>query len=268
MKEYKVCIRKYFDNYLKWYPEKWTWCIQDNDQNSHDLYMHFRARKSNNFYENADKLPCFDSIEKDAAQFDLNYVSITDFFGIKWEGHKGTHAYVGYPDYEQHLYFFLKKDDEDEGDIYVSDEYTVPNPPAKPDWAHISKTNINEWIDIKNISDVDLHWVKENHLHKDSYIVVAYDGKIKYSTGTSFDNIKNKDYEIVGDIVNFICALREDGKMDLYNKLVEEEEKHFEALRSSNNKDEIAYAPKKIVNGKEEFISAQEYYDQNYQKGI
>ena len=278
-------FRAYFNDYVKFYPEKWSWRLEENNRESRDLYMHFRARKAHNIYENSDKLPIFTSIQEDANQFGLEQVTFTDFFGIKWEGKKGVYAYAGDPDYEQHLYYFPEDDDYDDYAEYahVSDEYTQTKPPAFPNWMAFSKDGqITEWLDMKNITDVDLHWVKENHLHKDSYIEVAYDGKVQY-TKERFATVKNKDHETIYDIVNFICGLRRIGKMDLYNKLVAEEEKHFNALRTSTSEDEVEYAPKKHLttdwNGKEiweigcspnamknEFVSAEEYYDMNYNK--
>jgi hypothetical protein len=68
-------IREYVDDYIKYYPEKWSWSLKNSIEQS-ERYMETRARKSK------DLLPDFYSIERDAAQFELSYVEWTDFFGL------------------------------------------------------------------------------------------------------------------------------------------------------------------------------------------
>ncbi|MBE5834108.1 MAG: hypothetical protein E7309_05680 [Butyrivibrio sp.] len=66
-------IREYVDDYIKYYPEKWSWSLKNSLEQS-ERYMETRARKSKDFYDtNNDLLPDFYSIERDAAQFELSY---------------------------------------------------------------------------------------------------------------------------------------------------------------------------------------------------
>lgn len=68
-------IREYVDDYIEYYPERWRWELK-NSPEQNDLYMKTRARRSSrhDYYENNDLLPDFYSIERDAAQFELDHV--------------------------------------------------------------------------------------------------------------------------------------------------------------------------------------------------
>ena len=95
-------IRRYYNNYVKYFPEKWEWrpyvgSIEEQTE-WNKIYMATRARRSNSFYKNSDlNPPDFYSLERDAEQFGLHEYEFTDTFGLKWVGHKGTHKYVGAP---------------------------------------------------------------------------------------------------------------------------------------------------------------------------
>ena len=67
-------IRRYFNDYFKWFPEKWSWKLKDIEGNS-QKYMKYRARKCSAYKDN-DLYPFFDSIEKDANQFDMKNVEL------------------------------------------------------------------------------------------------------------------------------------------------------------------------------------------------
>ena len=82
-----MVIRKYVDDYIKYFPERWRWSIK-NSVEQHELYMSTRARRCKNNYSNCDLLPDFNSIERDVAQFGFCKVEWTDFFGIVWKGKK------------------------------------------------------------------------------------------------------------------------------------------------------------------------------------
>ena len=101
-----MSIREYVDDYTKYYPEKWRWSLK-NDPDQHDLYMRTRARRNSKYMDgtNADLLPDFYSIERDAAQFELERIEWTDFFGLVSEGKKGVIVYVGAPNYQGNLYY-------------------------------------------------------------------------------------------------------------------------------------------------------------------
>ena len=160
--------------------------------------MATRARRSNSIYKNNDlNPPDFYSLERDAEQFGLHEYEFTDTFGLKWIGHKGTHKYVGAPDYEGHLYYD-SIDCEDEAEI--SEIYSeFENPPESDVYQLFEGASRNEWIDIKNLVAATYHYVVENHLFKDTYIDLFYeDGHLEriyeeyYRTFIKRYNIKIK----------------------------------------------------------------------------
>ena len=91
-------IHEYMSAYPYYDANKWEWSIE-NPSKDNELYMRYRARKSVK-YKNMDKLPFFDSIEKDADQFGMHSCTFTDIFGITWKGKKGCHMVSDDPDYE------------------------------------------------------------------------------------------------------------------------------------------------------------------------
>lgn len=234
-------IRIYYEDYIKFFPEKWKWEI-DQKGNSNELFMRFRARKSKYVGDNADKLPYFDSIEKDANQFGLSKVTFTDFFGIVWKGEKGVHQYVGDPDYEQHLYYY----DSEYEEYLVSDEYTQSNPPKG--FIRVNKGGTYCWIDFNNITDIKYYWVLENHLFKDSRIKISYNGDIK----------DEEDYndEWVFDIYSFGKYLAKSNKKELYEKFCNQVDQHLLALQNSDRDEERQFAPTHLVNEEKVFSDA------------
>jgi hypothetical protein len=180
-------IRRYFNDYYKWFPEKWSWKLKDIEGNS-QKYMKYRARKCSAYKDN-DLYPFFDSIEKDANQFDMKNVEFTDIFGIVWCGKKGIHRSVGDADYDQHLYYIPNEDEYyEEGEVEVSDEWTQNKLPEGFD-----KNGCYDYIDIKNIKNLEYHWILENHLFKDSSVTITYDDTELKKDKRSYDYKNNKE---------------------------------------------------------------------------
>ena len=237
-------IRRYYSNYIKWFPEEWFWEIADEE--SRKLYMKYRARRDN------DKMPVFDSIESDANQFDLTHVEFTDIFGIKWKGTKGTHHLVGSPDYEWHMYYDDPDAEIDEiAEPLVSDIVTVdaiPDGYAKT----IRNCGIIEYIEMTDVIDVKYHYIVENHLFKDSYVSLSYNGKI---SNESWIHSENNDIIVVWDIYGIAKALKE-YKPKLYEKFLTEVDEHLMKLQNSEDGIIRSFAP--MENGK--FLTARELF--------
>ena len=226
-------IHEYMSAYPYYDENKWSWSVE-NPNKDNALFMRYRARKGKN-YRNMDKLPFFDSIEKDANQFGMRSCTFTDIFGITWKGTKGCHMISDDPDYEQHLYYY---DNETEGYL-VSDEYTQGSPPQ--DFVLLQSPHWTSWVDVKNIKSIEYKWMKDNnHLFKDSRFTVTYnDGDI-----TTF-------YDVHG----VMLGLRHK-RPDLYELMLSEIEKHFENLRDNKREEVRDFWPGK---------SAKEYFDEmNY----
>ena len=243
-------IKLYFQDYVKWYPEEWRWEL-GNDKESRDLYMKFRARKSSMHRDN-DKGPYFDSIEKDADQFDMDRVEFTDFFGIRWKGEKGVHHYAGDADYEQHMYYYDPDEDDDELPPCVSTEVTADKVPDG--YAEIFHNGVKEFIDAEDIVDVEYRYIVENHLFKDSHVVISYG-----------DPIPAKDLWDTGKTTNLnvwdihgVAKLLKKFKPELYNKFIAQVDEHFKKLQESDRDEEREFAP---VDENGKFISAAEYFD-------
>ena len=162
-------VKLYFQDYVKWFPERWEWDIADEE--SRKLYMEFRARRCT-MSEDHDKVPYFDSIEKDANQFDMREVEFTDIFGIRWKGKKGVHRYAGDADYAVHMYYWDPEEEDDEMSPCVSDEVTADKIPEG--YAEIYHNGVKEFIDAEDIVDFEYRYIVENHLFKDSYVVISY----------------------------------------------------------------------------------------------
>ena len=245
-------VKQYFQDYVKWFPEEWKWDLADGEENR-ELYMKFRARKSCGHADN-DLHPFFDSIEKDANQFGREHVTFTDIFGITWEGEKGRHRYVGDADYEQHMYYWPDKDDDefiDEDTAAVSDAITASEVPGG--YADIYHRGVKQYILMEDVVDVKYTFIVENHLFKDSCVVLSYKDPIKDSDEWSDDgNIVR-----VWDIYGIAPALKR-FKPDLYEKFLAKVDEHFKALQESDREEERAFAPTDKA-GK--FVSAKEYFD-------
>ena len=231
-------IRHYRSDYLDYFPEEWTWSLK-NTKEDRKLYRRYRMRHSNPWYKDNDKLPFFDSIEKDANQFGFDRVEFVDIFGIHWEGEKGCHHYVGEPDFEQHLYYW----DDEEKKMLVSDLYTQSNLPVG--FARIGE---NTYYDVINIVNLKYHWILENHLFKDSHVTVSYDQNVILLDDEWDEKYpKGADIETIFDITDFAIALMDFNKDALYQKLCEEVDVHLLALRDSPHSDERAFWPGKTA---------------------
>ena len=208
-------IHEYMSAYPYYDENKWCWSIE-NPNKDNALFMRYRARKDRN-YRNMDKLPFFDSIEKDANQFGMHSCTFTDIFGITWKGTKGCHMVSDDPDYEQHLYYY-----DDENDTYlVSDEYTQSSPPQ--DFILLQSPNWISWVDVRHIKSIEYKWVKDNnHLFKDSVFHVEYD-----------DGDRSSFYDVLGVMVGL-----KEKRPDLYELMLGEIDKHFENLRD-NEREEV-----------------------------
>lgn len=219
-------IHEYLSSYPYCDESKWRWEIA-NPNEDNKLYMRYRARKG----MGKDKIPFFDSIEKDANQFGLHSCTFTDIFGITWKGEKGCHMVADDPDYEQHLYYY-----DDESDEYlVSDEYTQDSPP--PDFVKLRNPRWDMWVDVKNIKTLEYKWIKDNnHLFKDSLFYAEYEDRTKLPL-----------YDVIGMMYG-MKRLRP----DLYDGILPEIERHFENLRDNKRAEVREFWPG---------ISAREYFD-------
>lgn len=230
----KKPIRKYYNSYVKYFPEKWEWrpyvgSIEEQEK-WNKTYLATRARRwTNSCHENNDlNPPDFYSLERDAEQFGLNSYEFTDTFGLKWIGRKGTHKYVGAPDYEGHLYYDSINDD---NEAEISEIYSeFENPPESDVYQFFEGFSSNEWIDIKNLTAATYHYVVENHLFKDTYIDLIYDEG-------QHERIYEEHYK------TFINALIKFNKLEILQRLFTAMDEHFEKLKNSDREDERAYWP-------------------------
>ena len=220
-------IHEYMSAYPYYDANKWEWSIE-NPSKDNELYMRYRARKSVK-YRNMDKLPFFDSIEKDADQFGMHSCTFTDIFGITWKGKKGCHMVSDDPDYEQHLYYY-----DEESDL-VSDEYTQDSPPS--DFIKLRNPRWDMWVDVKGIKTLEYKWIKDNnHLFKDSVFYADYE-----------DGTKLSFYDVIGMMYG-LKRLRP----DLYDAIMPEIERHFDNLRGNERAEVREFWPG---------MSAREYFD-------
>ena len=243
-------VRVYFDRYQKFDPNKWVWSPYSGSSSEQEewnqIYRETRMRRSPDKDINP---PDFTSLEKDAEQFDLLEYTFTDTFGLKWCGRKGAMKEYGPPDYEGHLYYFVKNgwNDNDEGEYEVS-EFTEDNPPDPKVYFAFPKNHWGqkEWIDIKNIVKIKYHYVVENHLFKDTYIELFYNPHFEFLDFQSFLGGDNYD--------ELVIALKQFGREDLLKSLFEQMDKHFNGLKNSEHEDERKYWPGK---------TAAEYFNMN-----
>lgn len=219
-------IREYVDDYLKYYPEKWSWKLKDSIE-QHDLYMSTRARRCKDYRTggNADLLPDFYSIERDAAQFGKREVEWTDFFGLVWKGRKGVFAMAGAPNYQGNLYFYDKEEAWDDDGYCVSDSYDAyDNQPPEDVYTGVVQRGVTHWIDTVNVADVNYKYIVNNHLFKDTYVELIYeDGEI---------------INVYDDYKELITGLLKCGKDELVKKILKSMNEHFIKLRDSD-RDEI-----------------------------
>lgn len=222
-------IHEYMSAYPYYDENKWCWSIE-NPRKDNSLYMRYRARKDVN-RRNMDKMPFFDSIEKDANQFGMQSCTFTDIFGITWKGKKGCHMVSDDPDYEQHLYYY----DEGSDEYLVSDEYTQDSPP--PDFIKLRNPRWDMWVDAKGIKTLSYTWIKDNnHLFKDSAFYAEYEDGSKLS---------------VYDVIGLMCGLKRI-RPDLYDSILPEIELHFENLRDNEHSEIREFWPG---------MSAREFFD-------
>ena len=233
--EYDITpIREYFDDYNKYYPDKWFWTLKQTPEQN-ELYLNTRARRANeNDYKNRDLLPNFYSIEQDANQFGLNLVEWQDFFGLIWIGKKGMHARAGAPDYAGSLYYYDENASDEEAGYCVSSEYNAyDNQPPNDIYTRIMSDGINYWIDTANVVDVEYKYQVNNHLFKDTYITLKYED--------------DEEIVVYSDYMRIICGLLDHKKKALVKKLFSSMNEHFDKLRASNDERIRAYYPGKTA---------------------
>ena len=235
-------IREYFEDYVKYFPDKWSWDLKSSPE-QHEIYMHTRARRSKgNSYENSDLLPDFYSIERDAGQFGLEHVEWTDFFGLTWIGEKGVLAYAGAPNYEGNLYYRHKDEDDgyDEYGFCVSYDYDAyDNQPPADTYTRIHLRGICHWIDTANVVDISYKYFVENHLFKDTHIDLMYE--------------EGGILTVYSEYQELIKGLMKHGKEDLVKKVFTSMNEHFIKLRDSDREDERKFYPGKTA--EEMFLS-------------
>ncbi|MBE5839286.1 hypothetical protein [Butyrivibrio sp.] len=227
-------IREYFDDYIKYYPERWRWSLKNSDEQS-ERYLQTRARRSAGFYgQDKDLKPDFYSIERDAAQFELRHVEWTDFFGLTWEGQKGILARAGAPNYQGNLYYYDNDESYDDENYCVSYEYDAydDQPPANL-YTKVRWDGIHHWIDTANACDIEYKYVVNNHLFKDTHIELRYE-----------DGEELRVYE---DYEPLIEGLLKQGKNDLVEKVFRSMNEHFLRLRDSSREEERAFYPGKTA---------------------
>ena len=230
----KEKIREYVDNYVEYYPERWRWELKNSIEQS-ELYMRTRARRTKSMRENADLLPDFYSIERDANQFGLKQVQWTDFFGLVWEGTKGVHRYVGAPDYKGSLYYYDEEEESyGETGYSVSEKYDAyENQPSDDVYTKVVWHGTNHWIDTLDACDAKYTYIVNNHLFKDTHIVLTYeDGE---------EIIVYADYEAL------IRGLTRHGKNKLIEKILKAMDEHFIKLRDSDREEIRGYYPGKTA---------------------
>lgn len=234
-------IREYVDDYVEFFPEEWTWTLKGHGEQN-QRYLETRARKSPaHSYKNLDKLPFFDSLEKDANQFGLSHYEFTDVFGLVWEGKKGVHRSVGAPDYDGHLYYYTPEDEWNEEGWQVSEDYDdCNNQPPKDVYVRLSDAHSNRWVDFRNIVECDYHYMVDNHLFKDTYFTLNYG--------------EGDELRVYGDYQTFLFAVKKSNAR-MFNKLLAQIDEHFLKLRDSEREDEREVYEQQ-VNGK----TAREYF--------
>ena len=227
-------VREYVDDFDKYFSERWAWSLK-NSIDQHDLYMSTRARRSTNPYQgNVDLLPDFYSIERDAAQFDLEEVEWQDFFGLVWEGKKGVIARAGAPNFQGNLYYYDPDNVDDEFGYCVSEIYDAHgNQPQENIYVKTEHRGITRWIDTANAIDIRYKYIVDNHLFKDTWIEIIYeDGEV---------------INIWGDYKTVIDTLLHQGKENFVGKILKTMNEHFIKLRDSEREEFREFYPGKTA---------------------
>lgn len=208
-----------------------------NDPDQHDLYMRTRARRSSKYMDgtNADLLLDFYSTERDAAQFELELIEWTDFFGLVWEGKKGVIAYVGAPNYQGNLYYY---DPDgfcaDETGHCVSEEYDAfNNQPPSDVYTRIEYRGVKRWVDTANVKEAEYKYIVNNHLFKDTHI------ELRYENGEHL--LVHSEYKSIID------AFMKHGKEALIQDVFKSMNEHFIKLRDSERKEIREFYPGKTA---------------------
>ena len=242
-------VRKYFDRYSYFNPNKWVWgpattfgrigTLQEQEKWNR-IYQKTRMRRSTMEHgipkDNDLNPPDFHSQERDAEQFGLSEYDVTDTFGLKWHGKKGANVIKGAPDYEGHLYY----NSEEYDDECKISEFTPDNPPNPDVFVKFKKDypfEKNEWIDIKNIKGVEYKYLVDNHLFKDTHIDFWYDEK-----GEEKDSLYSGD-----NYKDFIDALKQFGKNNFVEQIFKSMNEHFEKLKNSEREEERDFWPGKTA---------------------
>ena len=229
-------VKEYVDDYIKYYPEKWSWDLKcNNNFCQNELYLKTRARRCKRYDgTNYDLLPDFSSIERDAAQFGLNHVEWTDFFGLVWEGKKGVSALAGAPDYKGSLYYYNPDESYEEDGYCVSDLYDAYiNQPPEDIYTKVECRGICRYIDTTSVVDIRYKYIVDNHLFKDTYIELIYD-----------------DGEVIrvwSDYQELITGLLKCGKEELVKIVLESMNEHFLKLRDSEREEIREFYPGKTA---------------------
>lgn len=229
-------VKEYVDDYIKYYPEKWSWDLKyNNNFCQNELYLKTRARRRKRYDgTNYDLLPDFSSIERDAAQFGLKHVEWTDFFGLVWEGKKGVSAFAGAPDYKGSLYYYNPDESYEEDGYCVSDLYDAyNNQPPEDIYTKVECRGICRYIDTASVVDIRYKYIVDNHLFKDTYIELIYD-----------------DGEVIrvwSDYQELITGLLKCGKEELVKIVLESMNEHFLKLRDSDREEIREFYPGKTA---------------------
>lgn len=204
-----------------------------------DLYLRTRARKSKDYTDADIKVPDFYSAERDADQFRLHEVTVSDIFGLTWTGRKGSEENVGAPDYEGHLYYHDEDSDYcDEDGICISDDYSSENEPPADIYQKFDKSHRSEWINIADIKNVRYVYHLCNHWNKYS--------RIEYTYNDEWEEYPSCFYE--GDSYReFIQTLVKFGKTDMADKLIKEINVHIEQLKNSEDEEIRHFYPGKTA---------------------
>lgn len=255
-------INMYFDRYSRFNPDKWVWSLWpgihshsygDEARENQERYMKFRARRSDSRgsekYEDRDIVPPdFYSVERDAAQFGLNEVTVEDFFGIKWTGSKGKHETVYAPDYEGHLYYWPKGEESEyyeDDEPAVSDEYTDRAPPPAEIYYPMERGHPHFdyiWVNIRDIVSAAYKYQVCNHLFKYTRI------EVKFADGEEMSFYEGDCYS------QLLSAFKKLGKEEIVKEIFAEMNLHFNALRDSERDENRKFWPGK---------TAEEYFEES-----
>lgn len=213
-------IHRFQTDYIEYNPFKWRWEII-NEKTNIEKYEKFRARYSP-AHTSADIWPDFLSIEKDADNLRMSRVEWTDICGIRWYGEKGINTFAGTPDGIGSLYY-MTCDEDGEMRMNVSDEYaTLGKLPPVSEYFSYTTRGITHYVDYKDIAGVEYQYVVNNHIFKDTSIVINYkDGDTERIFDAAYDE--------------FIKVLKDHNETDLLDKIFAEMDVHFDKMRKSES---------------------------------